>query len=262
MLAAGCGGGGGDAILLGATTSVQDTGLLDELVRAYEKESGSDVTPVVGGSGQILEMARRGELDVVLTHSPADEERFVADGEGIDRRPVMENYFLVAGPPGDPAQVEGVTTLVGAFERIALAEQLFISRGDQSGTHQRELAVWQEAGVSPQGQSWYQESAVGQGQNLLLASEKGGYTLVDSSTFTVFKERIDLKAFVTDFKNPNIYSVIRVNPEKHPNVNAEGALVFVDFLRSTAGRCLIANFGVAEYGESLFTAACPVSNTG
>jgi len=254
--------GGGDTLLLGATTSVQDPGLLDEIVRGFEEESGFEVTPVVGGSGQILEMARRGELDVVITHSPQDEELFVADGEGVGRTPFMENYFLVAGPSDDPAQTEQASTLAEAFERIGLGQQAFISRGDNSGTHRRELTVWQQAAIDPKGQSWYQESAAGQGQTLLLADERRAYTLVDSSTFTVFRERVDLVDFVIDREEPNIYSVIRVNPAKHGEVNAELAQSFADFITSTEGRCLIADFGVEEYGESLFSATCTRSNTG
>ncbi len=255
-------GGGSDTLVLGATTSLQDTGLLDELVRAYEQQSGYDVKSVVGGSGQILEMARRGEIDVVITHSPEEEERFVKDGDGVDRRPVMENYFLLAGPPDDPAGVTNVTTLSEAFRLIANARLTFISRGDNSGTNVRELSVWREAGIDPHGQSWYQESAAGQGQNLLLASEKGAYTLVDSSTFTVFAQRVRLAAFAIDHQNPNVYSVTRVNAQKHSSVNGQAAIAFADFVTSIDGRCLIANFGREKYGESLFSAACPRSNTG
>lgn len=254
--------GGRDTLLLGATTSVQDSGLLDDIVRGFEEGSGFDVTPIVGGSGQILEMARRGELDVVITHSPQEEESFVEDGEGIGRTPFMENYFLVAGPPNDPAQTEQASTLAEAFERIGLGQQEFISRGDNSGTHKRELTVWQQAAIDPKGQSWYQESAAGQGQTLLLAAERRAYTLVDSSTFTVFRERVDLVDFVIDREEPNIYSVIRVNPAKHGDVNAELAQAFADFITSIEGRCLIADFGVEEYGESLFSATCTRSNTG
>ncbi len=254
--------GDSDALLLGATTSVQDTGLLDEIVRVFEDESGYGVTPIVGGSGQILEMARRGELDVVITHSPIDEERFIADGEGLDRRPFMENFFLVAGPADDPATVAGAATLVEAFSRIATTESAFLSRGDRSGTHVRELAIWRKAGVEPAGRSWYQESAVGQSQNLLVANEREAYTIVDSSTFLSFEEAIDLTAYAIDHQEPNVYSVIRINPEKHSSVNAAAALAFADFLRSPDGQCLIDDFGRAEYGESLYQATCLRSNTG
>jgi tungstate transport system substrate-binding protein len=139
-----------------------------------------------------------------------------------------------------------------SFERIASGEHRFVSRGDNSGTHRREVSIWEEVGVQPVGQSWYEESSTGQGQNLLVASDKGAYTLVDSSTFTVFGERVDVQSLLTDTDEPNIYSLIRISTDKHPNVNAAGAVAFVEFLTSVAGQCLIADFGVEEYGESLF----------
>jgi tungstate transport system substrate-binding protein len=245
-----CGDSG--SLVLGATTSVQDTGLLDALVRSFHDKTGYDVKPIVGGSGQVLELARKGEVDVVLTHAPEDEARFMTDGEGVDRRPVMQNLFLVAGPPADPAGVAGAGTLGEAFRRIAAKQQAFISRGDNSGTHQRELAVWKTVGVDPRGQAWYQESAVGQGQNLLVASDKGAYALVDSSTFATFKKRAALAAYVTDSQQPNVYSVISVNPEKHSNVNSGAAKAFSDFVTSAEGQQLIGRFGVDQYGEALF----------
>lgn len=245
-----CGDSG--SLVLGATTSVQDTGLLDALVRSFHDRTGYDVKPIVGGSGQVLELARKGEVDVILTHAPEDEARFMADGEGAGRRPVMQNRFLVVGPPADPAGVAGAGTLGEAFRRIAAKKQAFISRGDNSGTHQRELAVWKDVGVDPRGQAWYQESAVGQGQNLLVASDKGAYALVDSSTFATFNKRVELAVYVTDTQKPNVYSVIRVNPEKHPDVNSEAATAFSDFITSAETQRLIGSFGVDEYREALF----------
>jgi tungstate transport system substrate-binding protein len=250
------------SLVLGATTSVQDSGLLDEVIQAFEAETNYEVTPVVGGSGQIMETARKGEFDVIITHSPVDEERFITDGEGVDRRPFMENYYLLAGPPADPAAVAVTATLTKAFSRLASREAEFLSRGDNSGTHVRELAIWEEAGVDPVGESWYRESAVGQGQNLLVASEKGAYTLVDSSTFVAFRDKVELREYVVDRQEPNVYSAIRVNPEKHAGVNSAAAIAFVDFLRSLAGQCLIDEFGRTEYGESLFSATCLRSDTG
>ena len=242
-------------LLLGATTSLQDTGLLDELVAAFETESGyrvAAITPIVAGSGQVLELARRGEVDVVLTHSPAAEKQFIAEGQGIDRRPVMENEFLVVGPRDDSAGISDALTPAQAFARIAQGGHTFISRGDGSGTHMRELTIWQEAGIDPHGRPWYQESATAQGQNLLIASDKAAYTLVDSATFRVFQDRVQLADLFVDEEAPNVYSVIRVNPEKHPGVNADAAQAFADFLTSPEGQRLIADFGVEEYGESLF----------
>jgi tungstate transport system substrate-binding protein len=264
LLLGSCGGGSDKELILGATTSVQDTGLLDEIIRAFEEITDYDVTPVVGGSGQTLETARRGEFDVVLTHSPDDEDTFIADGQGLDRRPVMYNSFLIAGPENDPAGVAGATSMGEAFQRIASGEHMFISRGDNSGTHRREQAIWENLGIDPDGQSWYQVSSTGQGQNLLVAADKRAYTLTDSSTLKVFAKRSGLAALVTDREQPNFYSVIRVSPEKHSNVNAAAGIAFAEFITSVAGQCLIAEFGVEEYGESLFEAAigCRASNAG
>lgn len=263
LVALSCGGHGGDELILGATTSVQDPGLLDEIVLGFEDATDYDVKPVIGGSGQILEMARQGEFDVIMTHSPADEDKFIADGEGLDKRTVMRNFFLIAGPDDDPAGVEDAATIGEAFERISSGGYPFISRGDNSGTNRRELSIWDDLGIDPQSRPWYQESSTGQGQNLLVAAEKNAYTLVDSSTFTVFKERVDLRVLITDKEKPNVYSVIRVSPDKH-DVNAAGAIAFADFMTSQAGQCLIAGFGVEEYGESLFepAAGCRAANAG
>ncbi len=254
MLTASC--GSGDDLILGATTSVQDTGLLDVLTEAFREESGYDVaavTPIIAGSGQILELARRGEVDAVITHSPQAEARLIVDGDGIDRREIMQNRFVVAGPPADPAGVRSAATAAEALERIAAAERTFISRGDNSGTHIRELVLWGEAGIDAAGQPWYQESGAGQGQSLLVASDKGAYMLVDSSTFIVFQERLALEPYVFDGE-PNRYSIIRVNPEKH-NVNEAAALAFADFLTSPVAQRIIAEFGRERYKEPLFVAA-------
>jgi tungstate transport system substrate-binding protein len=255
VVAAACGGNGERELLLGATTSVHDTGLLDELVRGFEDATDYDVKPIVGGSGQIMETARRGEFDVILTHSPEDEDAFITVGEGLDRRMVMRNHFIIAGPDDDPAAASEAATLAEAFERIAAGGHRFVSRGDESGTHRREQFVWQDAGIQPQGEPWYEESATGQGQNLLVASDKDAYTLVDSSTFTVFRDRVALRPLLTDSENPNVYSVIRISTEKHPDVNSAGAIAFAGFLTSPAGQCLIASYGLEDYGKPLFESA-------
>jgi tungstate transport system substrate-binding protein len=261
VAAASCGGHADNELILGATTSVQDSGLLDELVDTFEGVSDYDVKPIVGGSGQTLETARRGEFDVIITHSPVDEDKFIADGKGLDKRVVMRNFFQLAGPPDDPAGVKGAGTLGAAFDLIALGEHRFISRGDKSGTHRREVSIWENIGIEPGGETWYEESTTGQGQNLLVADDKSAYTLVDSSTFTAFRERISLQALLTDTDDPNLYSVIRISSDKHPNVNDAGAIAFAEFVTSQAGQCVIAQFGVDDYGEPLFEAAygCPLS---
>lgn len=249
LIAASC--GGGSDLVIGATTSVRDTGLLDALLEAFSQESGYDARPIVAGSGQVLELARRGEVDAVITHSPEEEAQLVADGDGIDRRGAMHNFFVLVGPPDDPAGVAAAATVVEALGRIAARGATFISRGDMSGTHVRELSLWRRAGIYPSGQPWYQESGSGQGQNLMVASDKGAYTLVDDSTFLVFEEPLALEEFVRD-DEPNRYSVIRVSPQKH-DVNEAAALAFADFLTSPAAQQIIAQFGREEYGEPLFT---------
>lgn len=260
LLAAGGCGAGGNRLLIGATTSLQDTGLLDELVEAFEEETGADVaavTPIVAGSGQVIELARRGEVDVIFSHSPAAEKRLVEDGDGIDRREVMHNFFLLVGPADDPADVQSAQTVAEAFRLIAAEGSEFVSRGDKSGTNVRELAHWEEAGIDPEEESWYQVSGSGQGQNLLVASDKGAYTFVDGGTFAVFYGRLDLEPFFTD-PEPNQYSVTRVNPDKHDKVNGELALDFVDFVTSAAAQRIIAEFGAEEYGRPLFEPDLPI----
>ena len=252
VLLSGCSAGAENTVILGATTSVSDTGLLDEIVAAFEEQSGYHVKPVVGGSGDILERARRGELDVVITHSPADEADFVAEGFGLEPKQVMENYFIVAGPPDDPAGVAAASTVEDAFRAIADEGAPFISRGDKSGTNKRELAVWEALDIDPTGRDWYQESAVSQGQNALVASDKGAYTLVDSSTMAALQDRVNLKAFVTDTENPNVYTVMLVNPANHRRVNEEAARAFATFLTGAGAQRLISEFGRDEFGEALF----------
>ncbi len=170
----------------------------------------------------------------------------------------MHNFFVLVGPPDDPAGVGSVVAVAEALKRIAAAERMFISRGDNSGTHLRELALWRQAGIDPVSESWYQESGAGQGQSLLVASDKGAYTLVDSSTFMVFEERLELEVYAFD-EQPNRYSIIRVNPDKH-NVNGATALAFAEFLTSAAAQRIIADFGREEYGEPLFVPAGPVGD--
>ena len=223
--------------------------LMDEFKEQYSGIGTVKVVP--GGSGQLLEMARRSELDVIITHSPADEERFIAGGDGIDRRPFMHNFFLLAGPEDDPAGVTGAVTPSAAFKLIAEAGARFVSRGDQSGTHVRELAIWREAGADPRGEPWYQESGVGQGPNLQVASDKGAYTLVDSATWTALEDDVELVLYATDAEVLNVYSVTRVNPQEH-RVNEAAARAFADFLTSAPGQAVIEGFGRAEYGEPLF----------
>ena len=258
-LAAAC--GAGDELIVASTTSVRDTGLLDELVQKF-KEQNPDVgtvKPIAAGSGQVVELARRGEVDVIIIHWPEGEAQLIAEDDATDRRPFMYNSFVVVGPSDDPAAVGAAASPVEVFRLIAEEEALFISRGDGSGTNVRELAIWEEAGIDPTGRSWYQESGAGQGASLLVASDKGAYTLVDGATWTVLEERAELTLYVLDSEVPNLYSVMRVNPDRHA-VNEEAALAFADFLTSPAGQAVIEQFGRREYDQPLFVPGSPARN--
>ncbi len=252
---------GGDDLVIGVSTSVRDTGLLDELVDEFKRQRpdpAATVKPVATGSGQLIELARRGEVDILITHFPQAEAKLIVDGDGIDRRRLMHNFFVLVGPPGDPVGVRSTASLPEAFRLIADTEATFVSRGDNSGTHLRELALWRQAGIDPVGESWYQESGAGQGQSLLVASDKGVYTLVDSGTFVAFRERLELEPYVSD-EEPNQYSIIRVNANTH-DVNEAAALAFAEFLTSPAAQRIIADFGRENYGEPLFVPAGPVGD--
>jgi tungstate transport system substrate-binding protein len=238
-------------LILGATTSVQDPGLLDALVEAFEERSGYHVKPIVAGSGQILEQSRQGEMDVIMTHSPADEEKLIADGFATDKTEVMQNFFVIAGPGDDPAGVAEAATMEEAFQKIAEGEHRFISRGDDSGTHRREQAIWASAAIDPVGRPWYTESTTGQGQNLLVANDSDAYTLVDSSTFVSFKQRLNILEVLRDEKKPNVYSVVRLNSDNLTQVNTAAANAWLDFMTGE-GQTIIAEFGQAEHGEALF----------
>jgi tungstate transport system substrate-binding protein len=197
-------------------------------------------------------MGEEGNADVLLVHSPAAEKTLVEAGFGIDRLLVMHNSFLVVGPSADPAAIKGMESVPDAFTKIAESESTFVSRGDESGTHTKELGYWKKAGIEPAG-DWYLESGAGMGVTLQIASEKNGYTLTDIATWLAQQSSLTLESMVTDdptLLNP--YHVIAVNPAKWPKVNAEGAQAFADFLLSAEGQQMIGEFGVAEFGEQLF----------
>ncbi len=240
-------------VILATTTSTVDTGLLDVLVPKFEEKTGYRVKTIAVGSGQALAMAERGEADVVLSHAPEAEEKLVASNVVTNYRLVMHNDFVIVGPPDDPARVRGLKSAREAFKRIAARKALFISRGDESGTHKKELAIWKSAGINPGG-TWYQESGAGMGQTLLIASEKKGYTLTDRGTFLAQQKNIDLEILVEGDKDLlNIYHVMQVNPEKFPKVNAAGAKAFVEFMVAPETQKLIGEFGKEKYGQPLFT---------
>ena len=244
---------GSTNLILATTTSLQDSGLLDILVPAFEKASGYTVKTVAVGTGQALTMGQQGNADVLFVHAPTQEQTFMDAGWGVDRRLVAHNYFWIVGPTADPAGISGTTSAVDAFKKIAASRATFISRGDNSGTNTKELALWKSAGITPAG-SWYVQSGQGMGPTLQIASEKGGYTLTDTATFLANQSRLILQALVkSDTSLINIYSVIAVNPAKWPKVNAAGAKAFEDFVTGTAGQQIIAGFGTDKYGLALFT---------
>jgi len=239
-------------LLLVSTTSTQDSGLLDVLLPAFTTKTGYNVQLVAVGSGQALKIGEQGNADVILLHSPAAEKEFVANGFGIDRRLVMHNDFVIVGPPPDPAEIRGENP-VEALTRVFASRVTFVSRGDDSGTHVKELALWKNAELDPAGQDWYLETGQGQGATLSIASEKGAYALTDRGTFLAYKSNVDLEILVEgDPFLLNVYHVITVNPEKWPNVNLEGAKAFADFITSSEGQDIIAGFGVENYGQPLF----------
>ncbi len=246
---------GTKTVILATTTSTQDSGLLDALVPVFEKETGYVVKTIAVGTGQALAMGRRGEADVLLVHAPAEEQKLVEDGFSASRRLVMHNDFVVVGPPADPARIKGSASSREAFRKIADAGALFLSRGDNSGTHSKEKAIWKGAGVSPEGRPWYQQTGLGMGETLNVASEKGGYTLSDRGTLLARGKARPLALEILVEGEPNllnVYHVIEVSPARWPKVNAAGAKAFADFLVSKRGQELIGKFGVDRFGSPLF----------
>jgi tungstate transport system substrate-binding protein len=239
-------------ILLVSTTSTQDSGLLDVLLPAFTAKTGYQVQLVATGSGQALKIGEQGNADVILLHSPAAEKEFIANGFGIDRRLVMHNDFIIVGPPSDPAGIRSMTP-ADALKKIFDSRTTFVSRGDQSGTHVKELALWKQAGLDPTGKDWYIESGQGQGATLSIASEKAGYALTDRGTFLAYKSNVDLEILVEgDPFLLNVYHVLTVNPERFPNTNLVAAKAFADFITSAEGQKIIGDFGVDKYGQPLF----------
>ncbi len=241
-----------ETLVLATTTSTRDSGLLGVLVPMFEKETGIDVKVVAVGSGQALELGRRGDADVLLTHAPEAEKQFVTDGDSEQRRAVMHNDFVLVGPRNDPAEIKGESSVVEAFRRIARSNAPFVSRGDESGTHMKEKKLWQEAGVEPQGNG-YVLAGAGMAEALRMASEKQAYTLSDRSTFLALRDRLDL--IILEEGDPvlcNPYSVMVVSPKKHFRVNQKAARRFANFLLSAKVQSIIGEFGIELFGQPLF----------
>jgi tungstate transport system substrate-binding protein len=240
-------------IILSTTTSTQDSGLLDVLIPIFEKKTGYFVKTIAVGSGQAMAMGRKGEADVLLVHSPAAEKKFVAEGYGVNRRLVMHNDFIVVGPSEDPTKIKEAKPTVEAFRKIASGTALFLSRGDNSGTHAKEMGIWKAAGINPEKQKWYQQTGLGMGQTLNVASEKKAYTLADRGTYLALKKNLSLDILVEgDAILLNVYNVIEVNPAKWPKVNATGGRAFADFMVSKEVQDIVKTFGVDKFGSPLF----------
>lgn len=237
---------------LSTTTSVNDSGLLPELEKRFEAKTGYDLDIISNGTGAAIALGKSGDADVLLVHSKAAEDEFVASGYGIKRLPFMHNFFIIAGPAGDPAKIKTVTTAVDAFKLIALKESTFVSRGDNSGTHNAEMKIWKSAAITPKG-SWYVSAGAGMGACLNIAGETQAYLLTDKATYLATKADTGLANLLGESSDmKNTYSLIAVNPAKNPGINAEGAQAFIDYLLSDEAAAYIKTYGQDKYGEALF----------
>jgi len=243
-----------DQLILATTTSLKDSGLLDDVVLPAFKQAypGITVKTLAVGSGEAIQFGMDGEADVLLVHSPKDEATFMEEGYGTVRLPVAYNYFVIVGPAKNPARVENEQTAAEAFAAIAKGTSTFVSRGDDSGTNKKELAIWEAAGVTPKG-GWYISTGQGMGETLQVASERQGYTLTDLSTFLSMKDTLDLKVLTKqsgDLKN--VYSVIVCNQLKHDKVNAAAAEMFAQLLVTLDIQKAIGEYGKDKVGQALF----------
>ncbi len=235
---------------MSTTTSTENSGLLAALLPPFEKTCGCKVDVVAVGTGKALKLGEAGDVDVVFVHARALEDKFVAAGFGVDRRDVMYNDFVLLGPPDDPAGVKATTSAPDAFRAIAARGSLFVSRGDESGTHQKEKEIWASAGIAPK-RAWYIEAGQGMGEVINMATQKRGYTLSDRGTYIAFRKKTDLVVVREGDRNMwNPYGIMAVNPKKSPHVRYGLATKLIDFVTGPEGRALIAGFKVD--GEQLF----------
>jgi tungstate transport system substrate-binding protein len=241
-------------ILLATTTSTRDAGLLDSILPVFERQTGYQVKVIAVGSGQALQLGRRGDADVVLAHAPAAERALADSGYFVARRLVMHNEFVIVGPAADPAGVKQAADAATALRQIAERRAPFVSRGDQSGTHLRELDLWRRVGLTPpQPGSWYVEMGQGMGATLQAADEKGAYALTDIATYLTWRARLRLVPLLQgDTALFNVYHVLEPNPRNSPRLNAAGGKALADFFVAPATQTLIGQFGRARFGRSLF----------
>jgi tungstate transport system substrate-binding protein len=242
-----------ESIILQSTTSTANSGLYDYILPRFQQTTGIQVNVVAVGTGQAIKNAQNGDGDVLLVHARPAEEQFVADGYGVKRFDVMYNDFILVGPASDPARITGMTLAVPALERIAASDALFASRGDNSGTHKKEMRLWKEAGIDPTAASgkWYRETGSGMGATLNAAVGMGAYALTDRGTWISFKNKGSHQVVVEgDNGLFNQYGVILVNPDRHPNVKAAEGQAFIDWILSDAGQQAIASYRLD--GQQLF----------
>lgn len=242
---------GQDHLRMSTTTSTENSGLLKVLLPPFEKQCNCHVDVISVGTGKALKLGETGDVDVVLVHARKLEDKFVADGYGVNRRDVMYNDFVIIGPASDPGHVKDAKTSADAFKRIAHSKSTFISRGDESGTHQKEKEIWAAAGLTPQ-DKWYRSAGQGMGEVISMATEQRAYTLSDRGTYNAFRHgKTDLAVLFEDEKGLfNPYGVIAVNPKKFPHVKYELAMKFVDFITGPEGQKIIANYKVE--GDPIF----------
>ncbi|SCG84550.1 putative tungstate transport system substrate-binding protein [Proteiniborus sp. DW1] len=244
----------GGSIILSTTTSTQDSKLLDYLLPKFTEDTGIEVKVIAVGTGKALQMGKDGDADILLVHAKASEEEFVKEGHGTERHDVMYNDFILVGPKDDPLKLKenSPNDILTGLTTISENQAKFVSRGDDSGTHKKELEIWKTAGIEPQG-DWYLSAGSGMGDVLKIASEKQGYTLTDRATYLSLRDTLDLDIIIEKDENLfNQYGIIPVNPEKSDKINAEGAKAFMDWMLSEKGQKLIGEFGVDKYGMPLF----------
>ena len=235
---------------LATTTSTENSGLLASLLPPFEQTNNCKVDVIAVGTGKAIKLGENGDVDVILVHARSKEDKFVAEGYGIDRRDVMYNDFVILGPATDPAKIRGIDDVVEAMKKIATAHATFVSRGDDSGTHTREKQLWSAAGVSPAG-NWYLEAGRGMGDVIIMASERQGYTLSDRGTYLAFREKTPLRIAVAgDNRLFNPYGAIMVSPKKHPHVKVDLSRRFLNYLISTEAQNIITGF--RKGSEQLF----------
>ena len=237
---------------LATTTSTENTGLLSALNPPFEKMMGIVIDVIPVGTGKALKMGATGDVDVVMVHARSAEEKFVQEGHGVNRRDVMYNDFVIIGPKNDPAGIRGLSNAKEAFKRIAEAQAMFVSRGDESGTHKKELKIWEGAGIKPEGK-WYREAGQGMGSVLNMANEKQAYTLSDRGTYLVLSGKIDLEVLCEgDPELMNPYGIIAVNPEKFSHAQYVYAMAYIGWVTSPEGQKIIREYGKDTFGRPLF----------